>query len=94
MKGNNKISIIIPPLPPSPHLEIVRQFLPSSIARVHGDENGTGCIEGDLRTLKDEALEPPGSLPPGCSESAAQSQTTPAQRATIPDSKRQSLVIN
>ena len=49
-----------PPISPStfpPHLEVVGQLLSSSIARVHGDEDGTRGIKGYLCALKDEALE-------------------------------------
>ena len=52
----------LPSLPPPPtlppHLEVVGQLLPSSVARVHGNEDGTRGIKGDFRSLKDKPLEP------------------------------------
>ena len=37
------------------HLQVIGQLLPARVARVHGDEDGTCWIQGQLRTLEHEA---------------------------------------
>ena len=46
-----------PPPPPPGYLEVVGKLLPASVARVHGDEDGTGGVNGNLCALKDKSLQ-------------------------------------
>jgi len=39
------------------HLEVIGQFSAASVAGVHGDEDRTRRVEGDLRPLKHERLQ-------------------------------------